>query len=177
MDNDFFPVPAALNIPAPTFALPDLDGNLISLESYLGKIVLLNFWSVDCGWSERVDRDLAPHLARWGADVALLPIESNDNERPEDVRRAARERGLPTVLLDAGQSVADLYGAQATPHFFLVDRAGILRYRGAFDDVTFRQRTPTQAYLIPAVDALLTNRLPAPADTPTFGCTIVRYAE
>ncbi len=177
MDNDSLIFPAALGLPAPTFSLPDLAGDLHSLEDYCGKIVLLNFWSVDCGWTERADRELASHLARWGADVILLPIESNDNERHADVRRAAKERGLPTVLLDAGQSVADLYGAVTTPHFFVIDRAGILRYRGAFDDVSFRQRTPTQAYLVPAVDALLTGTTPNPADTPTFGCTIVRYAE
>ena len=177
MDNDSLITPAALNLPAPSFSLPDLDGAQHSLEDYLGKIVILNFWSSECGWTERVDRELAPHLARWGAAVFLLPIESNDNERLEEVRRTAKERGLPTVLLDAGQSVADRYGAVTTPHLFVVDRIGILRYRGAFDDVTFRQRTPTKSYLAPAVDALLTGRVPDPADTPTFGCTIVRYEE
>ncbi|HEY3418494.1 MAG TPA: redoxin domain-containing protein [Armatimonadota bacterium] len=177
MDNDSLSTPAALDRPAPPFALPDLDGDLHSLEDYLGKIVILNFWSSECGWTERVDRELAPHLACWGADVALLPIESNDNERLEEVRRAAKERALPTLLLDAGQSVADRYGAVTTPQFFVVDSAGVLRYRGAFDDVTFRQRTPTRAYLVPAVDALLAGAMPDPADTPAFGCTIVRYEE
>jgi peroxiredoxin len=177
MDNDSLSTPAALDRPAPSFTIPDLDGALHSLEDYLGKIVILNFWSSECGWTERVDRELAPHLARWGTAVSLLPIESNDNEGLEEVRRAAKERSLPTVLLDAGQSAADRYGAATTPHFFVVDRNGILRYRGAFDDVTFRQRTPSRAYLVSAVDALLTGRHPDPADTPAFGCTIVRYEE
>jgi hypothetical protein len=124
-----------------------------------------------------VDGELVPALAGWGGAVALLPIASNDNESEDHLCQVSRARGLSPVLFDAGQKVADLYEAVTTPHFYVVDREGFLRYRGAFDDVTFRQRKPTQGYLIPAVEALLAGRLPEIAETPTFGCTIVRYSE
>jgi peroxiredoxin len=177
MDNDSQTTPAELGQLAPDFSLLDLDDEPHALVEARGKITILNFWSAECGWSERVDRELGPALARWGAEVVFYPIAANDNEQQEELCQVSRERGLPLVLFDAGQKVADLYGATNTPHFFVVDREGILRYRGAFDDVSFRQRKPTQAYLIPAVDALLAGRLPDPAETPTFGCTIVRYSE
>jgi peroxiredoxin len=177
MDNDSQTTRAELGKPAPDFSLPDLDDEEHSLGAARGKIAILNFWSAECGWSERVDRELAPALARWGKEVVFYPIAANDNEQLDVLCQVSQEHGLPLVLFDADQEVADLYGALNTPHFFVIDRDGILRYRGAFDDVSFRQRKPTQAYLIPAVDALLSGHLPDPAETPTFGCTIVRYTE
>ena len=71
--------------------------------------------------------------------------------------------------------VREAYGAQTTPHLFVVDADGILRYRGAFDDVTFRQRTPTKVYLREAVTAVMEGRLPAPAETAAYGCAIVCF--
>jgi hypothetical protein len=58
----------------------------------------------------------------------------------------------------------------------VIDQAGLLRYQGAVDDVTFRQRTPTRYYLREAVEALLAGRQPQPQETPPYGCTVVRYA-
>ncbi|HEX9012803.1 MAG TPA: redoxin domain-containing protein [Anaerolineaceae bacterium] len=177
MDIDSQNFAPAIGRPAPDFVLCDLNDDEFSLSSDRGKIVILNFWSAECGWSERVDQELVPALARWGSAAALYSIAANDNESPELLLRVSRERGLPRLLLDHGQKVTDLYEAISTPEFFVIDQQGILRYRGAFDDVSFRQHTPTRAYLIPAVEALLAGRLPDPADTPAFGCTIVRYAE
>jgi hypothetical protein len=93
----------------------------------------------------------------------------------ELLQQEAARRSLPVVLHDEQQLVAELYAALTTPHFFLIDRCGILRYQGAFDDVTFRQRQATQAYLQQAVEAVLAGRLPEPAQTPPYGCTIIRY--
>jgi hypothetical protein len=56
----------------------------------------------------------------------------------------------------------------------VVDKGGILRYRGAVDDVTFRNRKATRFYLKEAVESLLDGRLPGLTDTPAYGCTIVR---
>jgi hypothetical protein len=70
--------------------------------------------------------------------------------------------------------VADRYGAQTTPHLFVVDEAGVLRYAGAPDDVGFRQRVPSRDYLADAVGALLEGRAPEPASTAAFGCALVR---
>lgn len=163
-----------LNQPAPDFALPDLDGRLHRLSDERGRIAIVNFWSCECPHSERTDRTLAASLTRWGTQVTLLPIAANRSETAEAVAQAARARGLPRVLLDAHQAAADLYDAQTTPHIFVVDRDGRLRYRGAVDDVSFRQRDPTRAFLEQAVDALLNGHEPVPAETPAYGCTIVR---
>jgi hypothetical protein len=66
-----------------------------------------------------------------------------------------------------------MYGAQTTPHIFVLDPAGILRYQGAFDDKTFRKRQPKVSYTLNAVNALLKGNNPDPAETPPYGCTVV----
>ncbi len=161
---------------APEFTLPDLDGNTHRLSDYRGRIVIVNFWSAECPQAARADESLLPWLKTWGDAVVLLPIASNANEPLEMLRRVSQARGLPLVLYDARHEVADLYGALTTPHVFLIDHRGILRYQGAFDDVTFRQPQPRRHYLKDAVEALLAGGKPEIEVTPAYGCTIVRYA-
>ncbi len=163
-----------LNQPAPDFELPDLDGHLQRLSNFRGRIVVVNFWSCECPHSERTDRSLMATFIQWGEDVVMLTIAANRSEAAGDVAEVARTRRLPRVLRDVDHVVADLYEAQTTPHAFVVDREGILRYRGAVDDVAFRQRVPTRFYVEAAVEALLEGRLPEVQEIPAFGCAIVR---
>ena len=163
-----------INAPAPDFELPDTHGNLHTLNAYRGKIVIVNFWSAECPHSERADHSTMACLVQWGGEVAMLSIASNRSESVWDVESVAETRRLPTVLVDAEQVVADLYEAQTTPHVFVVDREGILRYRGAVDDITFRHRKATRFFLEEAVEALLDGRLPELQETPAYGCAIVR---
>jgi peroxiredoxin len=160
--------------PAPDFQLADLTGRQHRLQTVRGRVVVLNFWSAECPWVERTDRALLAYVSDWGDAVALWSIASNANEPGELLQRVASQRGLPVVLLDHQREAADLYGALTTPHLFVVDRNGILRYQGAFDDVTFRQRTPSRFYLREAVEAVLAGRRPEPAQAPPYGCSIVR---
>jgi peroxiredoxin len=167
-------MPLELDKPAPEFTLPDLDGRIHMLSDYRGQIVIVNFWSAECPHSERFDADISTRLVHWSMDVTLLSIASNANETDDELAATARRHKIPVVLRDADGSVADRYGAQTTPHAFLVDRQGILRYRGAVDDVTFRNRKPTRFYLREGVEALLNGRLPQVTEAQSFGCTIVR---
>lgn len=113
-------------------------------------------------------------LVQWGEAVEMLSIASNRSESIVSVEEAGKTRRLPRVLLDAGHVVADLYEAVTTPHVFIVDADGILRYRGAVDDVKFRQPKATRFFLEEVVEALLEGQLPALTETPPYGCAIVR---
>jgi len=113
-------------------------------------------------------------LAKWDGEVELLSIAANRNESTRNVEETAKVRSLPTVLIDVEHVVADLYEAVTTPHVFVVDGKGILRYRGGVDDVTFRHRNATRFFLVDAVNSLLNGSLPSLTETPAYGCTIVR---
>lgn len=165
-----------INQPAPDFALPDLHGRIHRLSDYRGQIVIVNFWSCECPHSERTDKAILSMFVQWreASPVTMLSIASNRNETAEALQAAAESRRLPAVLLDADCSVADLFNAQTTPHVFVIDREGILRYCGPVDNVTFRQRNPTRFFLDEAVESLLDGHLPAAAESPAYGCAIVR---
>lgn len=160
--------------PAPNFTLNDLDGTAYALADYRGRIVILNFWSAECPHTARVDVDLLPLIKQWGDEVQLLSIAANGNEPIEMLRQVAAERGVSPILHDIGCAVADAYGAITTPHIFLLDSEGILRYQGAYDDVAFRQRVATRNYVQEAVAALLNGSKPEITDVLPFGCTVVR---
>ena len=163
-----------LNQPAPDFELPDLQGKLHRLSDHRGRIVIINFWSAECPHSERTDSSTMACLAKWGEGVVMLPIAANRSESAQVVEEAAKTRRLPTVLMDAEQVVTDRYEAVATPHVFVIDREGILRYRGAVDDVRFRKPGATRFYLEEVVAALLDGRDPPLQETLAYGCAIVR---
>lgn len=163
-----------INQPVPDFELPDLHGRLHRLSDYRERIVIVNFWSCECPHSERTDKAIMSMFVQWKDDLSMLTIASNRNETAEDVANVSEARRLPTVLLDANCEVADLFEAQTTPHVFVIDRDGILRYRGAVDDVTFRQRVPTRFFLDLAVESLLEGHSPELTESPAYGCTIVR---
>ncbi|HEX2696431.1 MAG TPA: redoxin domain-containing protein, partial [Anaerolineales bacterium] len=98
-----------INEPAPNFSLPDLNGHLHRLSDERDKIVIVNFWSCECPHSERADRALMAMLVQWREQVSLLSIAANRNESIQSLVEAAQTRRLPTLLLDAEHTVADIY--------------------------------------------------------------------
>lgn len=161
--------------PAPDFSLIDLQGEPHTLSELRGRLVVVYFWSAECPSVKRADQLLEEWLPAWGRRVVALPVASNSNETPEMLSQVAFDRSLSLVLRDAGHHLADAYGATTTPHVYVIDENGVLRYQGGIDDTTFRQRTPTRFYLKEAVEALLAGAAPDPAETAPYGCTIVRF--
>jgi cytochrome oxidase Cu insertion factor (SCO1/SenC/PrrC family) len=42
-------IPAQSRVAAPEFTLTDINGRTITLSEFRGKVVLLDFWAVECG--------------------------------------------------------------------------------------------------------------------------------
>ena len=173
------PDPDLLTIggPVPDFDLPVIDGEeSIRLSDLRGQIVVIDFWSHECPWSQRYEPYFAEQVGTWAQQgIRLLVINSNANESDVEVRAALDERRLSfTVLRDAGNAVADAYGAITTPHVYVIDREGQLAYRGAVDDLNWRQTEPNVHYLDEALAALLAGKAPEQAVSQPRGCTIVR---
>ena len=73
--------------------------------------------------------------------------------------------------------MADLLGVERTCEALVVDRRGILRYRGAIDDQYergARRAEPTRRYLVEAIEAVLAGRSVATPTTEVIGCPIAR---
>jgi len=167
----------AIGAPAPAFALPDTEGATHTPGDAPATVVVFtcNHCPYALAWHERIVA-----LARDYADrgVRVLAINSNDAARyPRDSLEAMRARvqrgefdGVP-YLHDASQEVARAYDAQTTPDVFVLDAAGLLRYRGA-PDADYDDPSQHAAFLRDALDAILDGRDPDPAQTPPVGCSI-----
>lgn len=117
---------AEIGRPAPAFELPDLEGNLVSLEEFRGKIVLVDFWASWCGPC-RMTMPMLERLGREYADSMVL-LALNLQETPEVVAEYVRSQSIRTrVLLDEEGSAGMAYGTESIPMHFLIDREGILR--------------------------------------------------
>lgn len=165
-----------LNRLAPDFTLSTVLGGRASLSDLRGFVVVVNFWSADCAWSRRADVLLVYRQLTWDAKgVRVVGLASNANETEGQIRYEVENRHVRyPVALDYGHRIADLYKAETTPHFFVLDRQGLVRYVGALDDATAQARNSKTFHLDRAVTALLDNKLPDPAWTAAYGCSIVR---
>lgn len=171
---------------APDFSLTDVKtGETVSLSDFKGqKTVVITFQSVTCPWNfvresagyERVLLPLATEMA--SKDVVFLAINSNSNEPAEKLKTYVEEHNMTyPILKDPGNQVADAYGAQTTPHFFVVDTNGVLRYQGGFERAPQKPEDAGQideAYLVPAINAILDGKDPEHTVTKSKGCAIKR---
>jgi tetratricopeptide (TPR) repeat protein len=88
---------------APPFDLKTPDGSLVSLESLKGKIVVINFWGIWCGWCviEMPDFQKLHEKYKDDPDVAILTI--NNDANPDDVPPWLQKNGYNfAVLIDDG---------------------------------------------------------------------------
>jgi len=116
---------AEIGAPAPLFELEDLSGRNVALESYRGKVVLLDFWATWCTPCRRTMPVLERLQKEFAGDLVLLAI--NLQEPAEEVRDYVIRRGIEsTVLLDLDGRVGYAYRAQAIPMQVLIDRQGVV---------------------------------------------------
>jgi peroxiredoxin len=164
---------------APTFALPDTEGQTHALDGDTSVSTVVVFTCNHCpyalAWHDRI-ADVARDYADRG--VRVLAINPNDAERyPRDSFEAMQKRvredgGWPMPYLrDETQEVARAYGAQTTPDVFVIDSEGTLRYRGA-PDSDYDDPSQNAAWLRGALDAVLAGEDPNPAETKPVGCSI-----
>lgn len=165
---------------APDFELPGVDGKTHRLEDFADKEVLgVVFICVHCPYVRAYeDRIISAQADYLGKGVQLVGINPNDSTKyPEDSfdhmvnRSKAKGYNFP-YLRDRGQDVADAYGAQATPEFFIFDKERKLRYRGRMDDNYQDPSAVRNRYLREALDAIMTGSEPKEAFVPAIGCSI-----
>jgi peroxiredoxin len=111
----------AIGDPAPQFALPDLDGEIVTLEELLrpGRGVSLVFTDPGCDHCNA----LLPALGRpRGADEPTLAVVSRGTQAAN--RAKAEQHGIARVLLQEDFEIAEAYGNRGVPAGVSIDAAG-----------------------------------------------------
>jgi peroxiredoxin len=162
---------------APALGLPDTSGAAHDLDGAPATVVVFtcNHCPYALAWHERLI-DVAREYAPRG--VRMLQVNPNDAERyPRDSLEQMRARvergefdGVP-YLHDETQAVARAYDAKTTPDVFVLDAGATVRYRGA-PDADHDDPAQNAAWLRAAIDAVLADRAPEPAETEPVGCSI-----
>ena len=170
-----------LNMAAPYFKLPDVNGEIVSLKDFDGsQALLVAFISHHCPYTKHILSALISMVREYQTKgLATVAINSNDpsqhdEDRPEKMAQAAKEMNLPfPFLVDSDQNVAKEYQAACTPDFFLYDNNRRLVYRGRFDDSRPDDDSPTTGdQLRAAIEAVLTGKMPSKMQKPSVGCNI-----
>ena len=171
-----FPLGAQIGARPSGFRLIDIDGSAHTLDEYAGKIAVLEFWSFKCPVSLAYDERVAALQSRYRSrGVVVIAVASNKNESPVEVRRNAENLKLPfPVMIDPEGTLAERLGATHTPSVAVLDRDGILRYRGAFDNNRVAGDRGRIPYAENALEALLAGRPVPRAETEAYGCSIKR---
>lgn len=179
---------APLGKPAPDFTLADLDGNKVSLSSFRGKTVVLEWFNPECPFvkaahESRSLKGMGKRISEANKDVVWLAINSGAPGKQgagADVNKSAKSRFGITypVLLDESGEVGKAYGATRTPHMFVIDKDGVLVYRGAIDSSKGGEPEPGDKvtnYVDAALADLAAGKAVATPETEAFGCS-VKYA-
>lgn len=113
---------------APAFMLPRLTGSgKLSLASFHGKAVVLNFWASDCIPCKKEMPQLEAAAQRWAPrGVAVVGIDPGFDS-PAAARGFMHRHGItyPSVF-DHYADVSTRYGVQFTPTTFFIDRRGLI---------------------------------------------------
>lgn len=169
----------AIGAKAPSFSLVNaVDGETVAMKPDDGNVKVVVFTCNSCPFAKAFEPriiELANKFAMKG--VKLYAVNPNDDAQYSDetlanMKARAEEKGYRFPYLKDGDSkIAKAYGARVTPHVFVVDGEGIIRYRGYVDDSAKPGERKTTG-LSDAVGALTNGRDVANAETRAFGCTI-----
>jgi peroxiredoxin len=130
--------------PAPGLVLTDSNGRTIDLGSYRGKTVVLEWTNHDCPFVRKHygGNNMQSLQKKWTAQgvvwltlISSMPGSQGYVTADEANRLTADRHAAPSaVLFDPKGSVGRSYGAQTTPHMYVITGDGNLVYMGGIDD-------------------------------------------
>ena len=168
---------AQVGKPAPAFTLKDETGKEHSLAQYKGKVVVLEWTNPDCPFVQRhytADTMQKTFTGLDGKKVVWLAVDSTASNTPDKSAAWKKTEGFTyPVLQDASGTVGKAYAAKTTPHMYVIDEQGVVRYAGAIDDdPRCNKKEGTTNHVKAAVDALLSGKPVPAATTEPYGCSV-----
>jgi peroxiredoxin len=168
--------------PAPDFNFTDLAGRAQKLSDYRGKIIVLEWLNPGCPVVGRHYRsgNMPATQAAAAADGAVwLQINSSamgDLDPAKSAEWQAKQKVTATAYVrDQSGIIGRLYGAEMTPHVYVIGKDGTLVYQGAIDDQPNASQANTMSahnYVKAALAALKAGKPIEKSSIPAYGCGV-----
>lgn len=175
--------------PAPDFTAVDSNGKQVTLSSYKGKTVVLEWTNHLCPYTakhydaanmQEHQREAAAKGVVWLTIISSAPgTQGHVSAKEANDLTTSRKASPAAVLLDPVGKVGRLYSAKTTPQMFVINAAGNIVYMGAIDDqpsANIADLKKAKSYVRPAIEAAIKGTPLANASTRPYGCS-VKYAD
>lgn len=170
--------------PAPDFTVTDIDGKVHALKEYKGKIVVLEWFNPQCPYVKQHHttgplKDLGNEMNA-KEDIVWIAVNSGAAGKQGTGEKKNRDymkrwgMNYPMVLDESGE-VGKAYGARTTPHMFVIDAKGVLRYGGAIDNAPFGKTPKGEEftnYVSKAIDEIKADTTVEITTTKPYGCAV-----
>ncbi len=112
---------------APDFTLPAVDGSMVSISDYSGKVILVDFWATWCPPCQEMIPVLSK-LHKKYADKGLVILGvSLDRDGLDVLGPFVHEKMIPYKVVMGDNRISNAFGGVSTiPTLFIVDREGRL---------------------------------------------------
>jgi peroxiredoxin len=175
---------ATIDKKAPEFTLKDANGKEQKLSSYAGKIVVLEWVNYDCPFVKRhyagenmqkLQKEVRDAGGVWLSICSSTNGKEGHFEGEALLNRIKKEKAdAGFYLVDSDSKVGRTYKAQTTPHMYVIDAKGVLRYQGAIDDnrraKNAEEIAKSKNYVRDAFNALKDGKEVATKETKPYGC-------
>lgn len=174
-----------INQPAPDFTAQTANGETLELASLRGQVVVLEWTNHDCPFVRKhyesanmqsLQKEAIAKDVVWLQVISSAPGKQGHVDGPTAVQ-LNEERGAAATqtLLDPSGEIGQLYGAQTTPHMYIIDPEGTLVYMGGIDSIPSRDAAdiPQAVNYVREALAAVESGQPVPnAVTRPYGCAV-----
>ena len=175
----------AVDAPAPAFSATTADGKTLSLAELKGKTVVLEWTNHDCpyvrkhydsGNMQAQQKAATAQGVVWVQVISSAPGQQGFVDGATALKlNADRGAAASATLLDPKGELGRLYGAQTTPHLFVIRPDGQLAYKGGIDSIASASKddiAKAEPYLKLALADVAAGRKVEKASTRPYGCSV-----
>ncbi|MDR7333145.1 redoxin domain-containing protein [Roseateles asaccharophilus] len=178
---------ANVDAAAPAFTATTADGKTVNLADYKGKTVVLEWTNHDCpfvkkhynGNMQSHQKDAAAQGVVWLQVISSAPGQQGHVDGATAKKLNADRGAAPAgTLLDPKGELGKLYGAQTTPHMYVIKPDGTLAYKGGIDSIATAKVddiAKAEPYVKLALADVAAGKKVEKSSTRPYGCS-VKYA-
>ncbi len=170
---------------APAFSGKTSSGETISLSQFAGQKVVLEWTNDQCpfvkkhyetGNMQATQQEANAEGVVWLTVISSAPGHQGYVEpAAADALTSGRNASPDYVVLDSSGAIGHAYGAKTTPHMFVIDEKGVLRYDGAIDDKPSTDHATVNGatnYVLAALKSMTDGTEIAHPRTKPYGCSV-----